>query len=422
VVSGSFQKMGASVRLTARVTEVATGRVAAAPKLDGTMDDLFSLQDKLSATLLSGIDRDAEPALSPAAPAQMKAYEWHARGRQELLRHGKSAFDQAIAHFEAAARADTTYAAPLSGLAAVYALRFTWTTDQSSLQIAAGYARRSIELDPESGEPHVWLGYVLIRQRRFAEAIEAERRAIALSPRYVMGPYFAGVAAALGGDVAGGIPYFQQALELEPAHCWSLLGLGWCHLDTGHDEEALWCLRRAAELEARRQAEAGPTCGVAGYLGEALRRTGRLAEARAACMEALEAVERSDHMYRDTFRAVTLCALGRTALQQGDRDGARAAFHQAAGQLKGRTRTLGGGFLLVQALAGLTRAGEGEAAHDEASRILASRQGHDFSELWACTDGPTLLELSRSAAACGRDEDAARLQTEARAAGAVEPP
>ena len=164
----------------------------------------------------------------------------------------------------------------------------------------------------------------------------------------------------------------------------------------------------------------GPTSGVAGYLGECLRRLGNLDEARARCLEGLASVERSDFMYRDTFRGVGLCALGRTALEQKDAPAAQAAFAQAVSHLRGRPRSLGGGHLLVQALAGLARAGGGSGPFEEGLALWGARTGHDFSFMWICTEDVTLLELARAAAAIGKASEAAGLFERACAAGSRE--
>ncbi len=85
----------------------------------------------------------------------------------------------------------------------------------------------------------------------------------------------------------------------------------------------------------------------------------------------------------------------------GDR-GRRVAPDEAIAHLRGRPRALGGGHLLVQALAGLSRAREGAEHFEEAMRLFDGRQGFDLSYLWVCSDEVTLFELSRAAAALGR--------------------
>jgi tetratricopeptide (TPR) repeat protein len=297
-------------------------------------------------------------------------------------------------------------------------MRFTFLTDPAELEAASSYARRAIAADPEMGEPRVWLGYALMRQRRFDEAIEQQLRAAALEPSNPYGHYFAGCALAFSGRSAEAVPHYRRAVEADARHGWAWMGLGWALVETGSGSEGLWCFEQAVSLERL----GGPhaTVGASGYLGEGLRRAGDLENARRRCLEGLEAVERSDSMYRDSFRGICLVALGRTALALSDGTAARAAFGQAVAHLRGRPRGLGGGHLLVQALAGLARAGEGAARLDEAEALFAGRRGHDFSALWTCTGDVSLLELARAAAAVGREERAREWLARAKEAGSGE--
>jgi tetratricopeptide (TPR) repeat protein len=239
-----------------------------------------------------------------------------------------------------------------------------------------------------------------------------------LDPASAYAPYFAALCRFQTGRKDEALRLFQRAVELDPRHGFAWLGVGWTHLDLGHLAEARWCLEKCVALEG--EAQMGPTSGVAGYLGECLRRSGDLSGARSACLQGLEAVERSDFMYRDTFRGVCLCVLGRSALTEGDTAAAQAAFTQAVAHLRGRARALGGGQLLVQALAGLARAEKSEERLEQARDLFARRDGHDFSLMWSCTDDVTLLELSRAASSFGRTDEAAELRRKAVAAGSSE--
>lgn len=416
-VSGGYQRVGSRLRLTSRLTEVATGETVASEKLDGVLDDIFRLQDQLSAATAQKLGLGGE-AFAPRLSPKLDAYERHARGRRLFLQLEKGSFDQARQFYEQAIGADSGYAPALAGLAAVHAMRFTFTTDPQELETAAGYARRAIAADPELAEPRVWLGYVLLRQGRFDDGLEQERKAMELDPSAVFAPYFGACCAALSGEYAAGLPLFQRALEIEPRHGWAWLGLGWSHLELGSGAEARWCLEKAVELE--RRVSPHPTAGVSGYLGECLRRLNDLEGARRSCLAGLEAVEKSDSMYRDTFRGVCLCALGRTAISQGDEAAAHAAFLQAVTHLRGRPRGLGGGYLLVQALSGLARAGAWAAPFEEALALFESRRGHDFSLMWTCSDDVTLLDLARAAAVLGREPESKALFAAARSAGSRE--
>ena len=401
VLSGSYQRMGPALRLTFRLTEVATGHVVSSGKLDGKLDEIFQMQDRLASTTAALLDLTV-PAAGPSRARNLDAYEAYARGSRFFHQLAKGTFDQARELFEEAIAVDSGHAPALAGLAAVHAMRFTFTTDPAELQKSVGYARRSIAADAGLGEPHIWLGYSLWRQGSVEEAFEEERRAAELAPGNPFGPYFAGWCRLSSRQADEAAPLFARAIEADAQHGWSWLGLGLSHLSVGRFAEARWSLEQAVALEKGHPQS--PTAGVSGYLGECLRRQGDPAGARARCLEGLEAVEKSDHMYRDTFRGVCLCVLGRAALDQGDLPAARAAFSQAIAHLRGRPRALGGGHLLAQALAGLSRAGEGEQYFEEARRLIGDRRGFDYSYLWICSEEETRAEMSLAAAAVGRPE------------------
>jgi tetratricopeptide (TPR) repeat protein len=241
---------------------------------------------------------------------------------------------------------------------------------------------------------------------------------MALDPGSFIAAYMAAIALVGVHRPAEALPFAQKAVELEPTAAFNLLELGWIHLELGNLAEAQWSFGKAAEAEGK-----GPntTAGAAGYLGECLRRLGRLEEARRQCLAGLEVAEASDHMYRDIFRGFSLCTLGRVALDQGEHDAARAAFGQAASHIRGRPRAVGGGHILVQALAGLACAGAGDEPFAEALDLFEARKGpFNFLFFYGCAEHFTLLQLARAARALGRADQARALYGRARDAGSLE--
>src|SRR5262249_49142005 len=124
--------------------------------------------------------------------------------------------------------------------------------------------------------------------------------------------------------------------------------------------------------------------------------------------------------YRDSFRATGLCIIGRTALDQGEPDSAEAAFRQAVLHLRGRPLTRAGGSLLVQALAGLARAGAGPEPLEEALHLFERRAGGRYDWSMLAGDDDTLFELARAASSLGREEQARDLMSRAIDAGSTE--
>ena len=74
VVSGAYQRVGDQLRITGTLVDVSTGAVIRTAKIDGALDDLFALQDRLATGLVEGTTADS-PALATAepVPAQSQA-------------------------------------------------------------------------------------------------------------------------------------------------------------------------------------------------------------------------------------------------------------------------------------------------------------------------------------------------------------
>jgi TolB-like protein/Tfp pilus assembly protein PilF len=405
VLAGSYQRMGPALRVLMELVHVPTERTTKSEKLDGRLDDIFALQDELGRRAAAALDLREAAAREgdgdgpgASAPPALGAYACFTRGQQHWIRMTKGEFDLAQDLFEEAIRQEPTYADALAGLAAVHDMRFNFTTDRSELDRAVGFARRATAADPGNAAAHVWLAYALWRRNELDEALDTVRRAAALEPWNHYPAYFEACMRLHRGEVGRAIPLYQRAVELAPIFGFAWVGLGYAHMEAGQPVEAEWSFERGIALESRGY---HATAGAAGLLGEALRRTGRLDEARAKCREGLDSVERSDHMYRDTFRAICLNALGRTALDAGDREAAATAFHQGALHLGGRPRTLGGGFLLCQAIAGRAAATGDRDALDEARALHERRDRGDWSWFWQCAEPETVADLARAGRVLG---------------------
>jgi serine/threonine-protein kinase len=409
LVSGSFQRMGAALRLSARLTEVPTARVIASERLDGTVDEIFALQDRLAAAAVRMFPLGLREAAAgrPREAPNIDAYELHATGMRLFHRLQKGGFGEAKQLFERAIAADPRFAPPHGGLAAIHAMQFTFTTDRRELELAEAYARRAIELDPSSGAPYPWLAYACWRTGRIEESLAAAAEAARLAPTSAYGRYFAGCALSSVGRREEAMVELQATVAIDAQHGFGWMALGMLLSDLGRLEEAEWCLRNAIALEGK--PGPSPTIGAAGMLAEIHRRGGRLVEARREALAGIAAAESSDHMYRDSMRVVGLVNLGTIAVEQGDSEAAAAAIAQAIAHLKGRPRTLGGRYLLARALAGLARAGDGDAALERGVAALEG-EAYDASWLWCATRGHALEALAAAADALGRPDRAASLR------------
>lgn len=417
VVSGRFQTSGRRLIVTMRRLDVATRRSTELDPVEGSIDGIFTLEDQLAGAVAKSLGMTLSPPES-ARVKSLEAYECVARARHLVERLSKGAVDQARDLLDRAVAIDPSYVPALVALANAYGFRSIATTNPDDLDRALHFADRALAIDPENSEAYTWRGYALMRQTRFAEAAVAYRRASELDPTNAKSHYFAGVSALFFGRISDALPLLQRAVDLD-AHAGMLwLALGAAHLSLCQRVEAKYSFGRARDLELDPgPVRFGPTAGADAYIAEVLRIEGHLDTARDHALKGLESAERSDHAYRDTFRAYALVVLGSTALDQSDLEAARAAFGQVLAQAQGRPRTRSCGQLVVRALAGLAVTNGDVRLFQEACRLYNARETYNFEPFQGALEHQSLDELARAAQALGRPDQARELCTRARDAG-----
>jgi len=413
VVSGSVQRVDASVTVTAQLIEVSTARVAASEVLDGPSDDLFGVHDALAKAMASSLGYSASAVVSPRTTIDVQ--ECLTRAQLLLDRLDKGAVEQARELLERALAIDGNYAPVLAALANAYGFRSIAKPDPGDVERALHFASRAIEVDPGSADAHMWRGYALLRQNRLAEAAVAHTRASELDRANASAPYFAGCSLLFFGQRDDALPLLQRALDLDSRSGMAWLALGVTHLCLERLDQARYAFTRARETEAHPARY--PCAGAAAYVGEVMRLEGQAAAARAHALAGIESAERSDHAYRDTFRAYALVVFGRSALDEGDRAAARAAFQQVLSQGRGRPRTRSCGHLVVEALAGLARTDHDANQFAEACSLFEGRTMFNFEPFFGMLDDLTLFDLACTAGTLGFHDEAHTLHHRACEAG-----
>ncbi len=191
LVVGSVQQAGDRLRITARVVDAVTRQAVAHARADGTMAELFDVQDAIVTQLSAGL----QLTVTPAAAARMRARETSSldayraliEGRLKLESLDPSAVPGAIEDFERALALDGRYALAHVGLAHACFWRFQASRAAAApaidqLTLAISHARRAIDLDAGLAEAHSALALFLSFTDRSPDAVAAGRLAIAIEP------------------------------------------------------------------------------------------------------------------------------------------------------------------------------------------------------------------------------------------------
>ncbi|SFN64718.1 adenylate/guanylate cyclase [Roseovarius lutimaris] len=188
VVKGAVRRAGQRLRVSAQLIEAATGHQIWSDKYDRDIEDIFELQDDITRCLVTGLTPEIgahERIISRGKPTDsLSAWELCQKGLAEIDMRTAGSVRNATGLFQAAAKADTTYALPHALLGRVHAVRiYSGRSTDPQKDVAAGmkHATLAVELDDRLELGHATLAQLMTIQGREADARDALARAKALN-------------------------------------------------------------------------------------------------------------------------------------------------------------------------------------------------------------------------------------------------
>ncbi|MEO5895194.1 MAG: protein kinase [Vicinamibacterales bacterium] len=336
VVVGGYQRMGPLVRITANFVEVASGELRGTVKVDGRIEDIFSLQDKIVFELSQGLDvalQGSEVAgIEKQETVSVAAYESYVRGMMNLRQATRESIERAIAAFEDATRHDPEYAIAWAALGGAYGLKGSFLSIADMLHKAIELETRALALNPELADAHMWLASALLALGNIDDSIAAVREAIRLEPDN--GQAHQGLARALWvgrGDFAAAIPEFERSIELNPEAGYSYLQLGLLLAWEGQYDRAEDVCRRAVELQEQYiSGNAGlQIVGAHSRLGYVHYLRGHYEEALRSYEREMAFIGASDHALRERTQIELNMKIGSVYFRQGKTEDASRHFNRA---------------------------------------------------------------------------------------------
>jgi TolB-like protein len=127
ILEGSVRKAGNKVRITGQLVDSSTGAHLWADRFDGGLEDIFDLQDQVTASVVGAIApklEQAEIERSRRKPTEsLDAYDYFLRGMPGTYHWTKEANSEALSHFYRAIEIDPNFASAYGMAARCYAQR-----------------------------------------------------------------------------------------------------------------------------------------------------------------------------------------------------------------------------------------------------------------------------------------------------------
>jgi TolB-like protein len=279
VLEGSVRKAGRRVRITAQLIDADTGAHLWADHFDGSLEDVFDLQDQVATSVAGVIEpalRAAEIQRSTRRPTEdLTAYDLYLRALPEAGSYETDRIQRALDLIGRAIERDPRYG-PALALAALCHHRLQDAGDGAVHNApAVELARRALQAAPEDPEVLAVAAFVLgIRGHDTDVAISLIDRALVLNPSFALGWHWSGLLRIAAGHPDLALEHFEIFLRLSPRERPSayLTGIGM----------ALFMQRRFDEAAAKllESLERAPNFTISPrYLAACYAQMGRLAEA-----------------------------------------------------------------------------------------------------------------------------------------------
>jgi len=293
VLEGGVRKVASRVRITAQLIDATTGAHLWADHFDGSVADIFDLQDQVTASVVGAISPKLEQAEIERAKRKptesLDAYDYFLRGLASTHRMSRESVSEALTLFAKAAELDPDFASPYGVAAFCFVVRKIngWVTDRAQdVADAARLAARAAEFGKDDAVALAFgglaLGYVV---GDLEGAVALIDRALVLNPNLAAAWYASGTVRAFrGGEPDLAIEHLKRAMRLSPfdPFMFTMQGVtAFAHFFAGrYDEASAW-----AEKAFWERPNILATLRVAA-VSNAL--AGRLEEARKAVARALE--------------------------------------------------------------------------------------------------------------------------------------
>jgi TolB-like protein len=224
VLEGSVRKAAERVRITGQLIDATTGGHLWADRFEGTLDDVFELQDQVTACVVGAIAPQLERAEIERAKRKptesLDAYDYYLRGMANLHRGTRDSIDEALAQFYHALQRDPNFASAYAMAAWCHFWRKVngWMTDRPQ-EIAEGarLARRAVELGRDDAVALTRSGHALGHFTGDLDGgIALIDRALVLDPNLASAWFLGGFLRVWHGEPDGAIEHFARAMRLSP--------------------------------------------------------------------------------------------------------------------------------------------------------------------------------------------------------------
>ena len=253
ILEGSVQKAGNNLRISADLVNVETDATLWSDTYDGTIDNIFALQDSISGNVAEALKATllGKKTAKSEKPPDPKAYNDYLLAKHFYRLRGKKNLEKATGYLEEALKIDPGFARAWVSLSATH----TAQADFGYIPVEVGYQKalqeieKAIELNPNLASAYSQKAWIkLAHDWDWKDADKLIKHALKLEPENSGVISYAAFLDATLGDTKGSIDLLHRSIKLDPVSAAGFINLGLANHNAGHFKESITAFENALEL------------------------------------------------------------------------------------------------------------------------------------------------------------------------------
>jgi TolB-like protein/Flp pilus assembly protein TadD len=278
ILEGSVRKAGDEVRINAQLIDALTGHHLWAERYDGSMKDVFTLQDRIAQKIVSALavklTGTEKQTIEEKGTKNIEAYDAFLRGWGHYLRMTPDDLPRAIQSFKKTIEFDPNYGRAYAALALAY---WTGTNVQGVMRglevswlearLRSGQYLKLAMKNPTAIAHHV-NGLMYLLRRQHEEAISELERALVLDPSDPSIYQDMGFALIYSGRPKEAVDFLNRGMRLDPHNpARYLIFLGEAQFCMGNLEDAATLIEKARRINPEMTGSNARLAVIYGLLG-----------------------------------------------------------------------------------------------------------------------------------------------------------
>lgn len=255
VLEGSVRKSGNQLRITAQLIDAEKDGHLWAEKYDGTRDDVFDIQEKVSRAIVNELkvklNARENNHLAARSMKSAEAYDYYLRARRELIQWNEPSFEKALKFLNEALVLEGPCALIYGAMAYVF-----WSYSNIGIDVDRNtrlteeYVARTFAIDSTSPDAHLALALLNFAFRgRVPDGLRSLRKVIEVRPNDFDALMWSSVGYYMLGKPGLALPYHEKMNRVDPTSVVGICLPALAAFYQGNFRDALEPTARANSLE-----------------------------------------------------------------------------------------------------------------------------------------------------------------------------